>query len=102
MRNWTDERWLTLISIAGYKIESLGSRGKKLFGISLTHSESPSLNLAANDQVDLRRWFMALEVASKAEVSPPKQEVVDASKTEGVAPKTKDLVTKDTMEKVDI
>lgn len=84
---------MTFISIVGYKIESLGSRGKKLFGICLAHSESPSLNLAANDQVDLTRWFMALEGASKAEVSLPKQ-VIDTSKTESMPPKTESMPPK--------
>ena len=90
---WMSEQQLTLISIAGYKIKSLGSQGKKLFGICLAHSEGPSLNLAANDQVDFTRWFMALEAASKAEVSLPKQ-VVDTSKTESIPPKTESMPPK--------
>lgn len=75
----------------GYKIETLSSAGKKPFGMSLSHSDAPSLNLVANDQVDFTRWFMALEGASKSEaaaaVASTKQAelpVAMATKTEGV------------------
>ena len=51
----------------GHKLESLGSQGKKLFAISMTQPEGPTINLAASDQVDYTRWFMALENASRAD-----------------------------------
>ena len=53
--------------LVGHKLESLGSQGKKPFAISMSQPECPTINLAAGDQVDYTRWFMALENASKAD-----------------------------------
>lgn len=58
---------LYIITHIGYKVETLSSQGKKPFGISLSHSENSSFNLAAADQVDFTRWFMALETSSKSD-----------------------------------
>ena len=55
------------VFFVGHKLESLGSQGRKPFAISMSQPECPTVNLAAGDQVDYTRWFMALENASKAD-----------------------------------
>uniref|UniRef100_A0A1X7VQ01 PH domain-containing protein n=1 Tax=Amphimedon queenslandica TaxID=400682 RepID=A0A1X7VQ01_AMPQE len=66
-QNQESKSTVRTVIVPGHKLESLGSQGRKPFAISMSQPECPTINLAAGDQVDYTRWFMALENASKAD-----------------------------------
>lgn len=55
------------IMLPGHEVKALGSTSKKNFAIALVHSGLHSVCLAPFDQIDMRKWFMALEHATKSD-----------------------------------
>ena len=55
------------VILPGHEVKLLGATTKKSFAIALVHSGVHPVCLAAADQIDMRKWFMALEQATKAE-----------------------------------
>ena len=66
-----------LYPLLGYEVKTLPTKAKKQFAISLSHPQYHSLCMAAADQMDMMKWFMNLETASKAEgVVKPEDSIV--------------------------
>lgn len=72
----------------GYDVQTVGATAKKRFAIALVHSGVQPLCLAAVDQIDMRKWFLALEQATKSEsqqISGSKDSVTTSTKDDNVS-----------------
>lgn len=55
------------VILPGHEVQALGATTGKSFAIALVHSGVQPVCLAAGDQLDMRKWFMALEQATQPE-----------------------------------
>ena len=55
------------VILPGHEVQALGATSKKAFAIALAHSGLQPVCLAPMDQMDMRKWFMALEHATKTD-----------------------------------
>lgn len=55
------------VILPGHEVQALGATSKKTFAIALVHSGLQLVCLAPTDQMDMRKWFMALEHATKTD-----------------------------------
>ena len=55
------------VILPGHEVQTLGATSKKTFAIALVHSGLQLVCLAPTDPIDMRKWFMALEHATKTD-----------------------------------
>ena len=60
----------TCLRIPGCQVKSFAASAKKSYSFSLTMPGGKRIHLAATDHVDLHRWFLAMDSATRVGDSP--------------------------------